>query len=104
MKKYIIIFLSLILIIGCEVRPKAEDIFKEKHFNFKVEKKYIEDKYHILSGHNNASYETFEEIGFIDFYKIVEIGDSVIKPKKSLDIKIIRKDSLIKIYTANYNY
>ncbi len=99
---FVILFFALWFLApsgNCE----AENSLKKEKFNGNVVKKYIDREQHLyptlkLANYNRIVVVDYDKSGF---YPFVQIGDSLIKEKGSLDIRLIRNE-LDTVFTIDY--
>lgn len=109
------LLLSLIAFCSCEMFMEPGNCTQAKQLydtaiEGRIEKKYIWKEnhgYRVLEIRNSNS-EIYQFLcGWTytheDFYKFVEIGDSVKKDVKSLDVKVVKLNNDSKSFLINYN-
>ena len=76
----------------------AED-FRPKEYYFRVTRKYDDGRYNVFEGKNKKGVdEIFREVGYREESNATCIGDTLIKLKGSLEIKIVKRDSVLIFY------
>lgn len=110
MKKNFIYIIQIIFIVlfifvwfyGPTANCSNENHFRKQFIEGRVVNKFLNEKEHLYPTLNMTG--TLRNYSFLDksrFYNFVEIGDSLIKEKGSLDIRLIRSN-LDTIITIDY--
>ena len=93
----------LFIFSSCYTNPKKyyEQEVKQVLINGLVIKKYLDSNDHMyptIKLKDTSGILDYSPIRFYKLYEIVKIGDSISKPKGSLEYRVFRKDTIIKIY------
>ena len=97
------VILSIIICNSCATNPKKYYNHYVKGLSIKglVIKKYLDRNHHmypIIRLRDSAGLWDYNPVRFYQLYETVQKGDSIMKQKGSLEYRIYRSDTVIKLY------